>query len=199
MRAKQRSVHNTFFTLPVLFVMISNHYAMTYGHEWNWLILVAITLAGGLIRIYFVQRHFAARDTAETGNKVTASPIPSAIAFVILGFVSFVLTAPAKPDASNAVAPSTVIAGSDSGDMMDQVMPVIKQRCSVCHSVSPTVAGFASAPAGFLMDTPEQVIAQALKIHQQAVVTKVMPIGNMTKMTADERALIDTWFKSLGK
>ena len=202
MRAKQRSIHNTFFTLPVLFVMISNHYAMTYGHEWNWLILVLITLAGGLIRIYFVQRHFAARDTVETGQTVTASPLSLVIAFVILGFVSFVLTSPEKgaaikPSAASLSASTASPDAPTQSTMMALVMPVIEQRCSVCHSASPSMAGFASAPAGFLVDTPEQVTAQALKIHQQTVVTKVMPIGNMTKMTTEERALIDTWFKSL--
>ncbi|RVU86691.1 hypothetical protein EOL70_03895 [Leucothrix sargassi] len=189
LRAKQRSVHNTFFTLPVLFVMISNHYAMTYGHEWNWLILVGITLAGGLIRIYFVQRHFAARDTVETGKKVTASPIPLAVAFVILGYVSFVLSAPEKPDLNTVAITEPVT--------MAQVMPVIQERCSVCHSASPTMAGFASAPAGFLMDSEEQVIKLAQNIHQQSVMTRVMPIGNMTNMTDVERALIDAWYKSL--
>jgi len=93
LRAKQRSVHNTFFTLPVLFVMISNHYAMTYGHAWNWLILIAITLAGGLIRIYFVQRHFSSHDTIHKDMK-KASPIPIIAAILILLFVSLVLTAP---------------------------------------------------------------------------------------------------------
>lgn len=189
LRAKQRSVHNTFFTLPVLFVMISNHYAMTYGHEWNWLILVLITLAGGLIRVYFVQRHFAARDTVEAGRKVTASTLPLIVALVILGFVSVVLSAPQTVE--------TRVGNQAESVTMAQVMPVIQARCTVCHSASPSMAGFASAPAGFIMDTEDQVIALAQNIHQQSVMTKVMPIGNMTNMTDAERAIIGVWFQSL--
>ncbi len=75
-RAKQRSVHNTYFTLPVLFVMTSNHYAMTYGHEYNWAILIAISLVGALIRIYFVARH-----------KGQASPLPIVIALLLLAAI----------------------------------------------------------------------------------------------------------------
>ena len=204
MRAKQRSVHNTFFTLPVLFVMISNHYAMTFGHEWNWVVLIGLTLAGGLIRIYFVQRHFAARENAErgfvSGEEKTASIVPLAIAFAILLILSFAITSPPKRVAVSSPAVTTAVTTGTASTtpiaMIDKVMPIIQQRCTVCHSASPTMAGFSSAPSGFLMDTAEQVTTHAVKIHQQAVVTKVMPIANMTKMTDEERDVINAWFLS---
>lgn len=170
-RAKRRSVHNTYFTLPVLFVMISNHYALTYNHAWNWLILVAFTVAGALIRVWFVTRH-----------KGRASPLPIVVAIIILLGVAF------------ALAPRTQAAPGATVTLAE-VQPIIERRCTTCHSSDPAFAAFPAAPAGVVLDTAEQISAQALRIHQQAVVLEVMPIGNLTHMTADERALIDAWYR----
>ncbi len=172
-RAKQRSVHNTYFTLPVLFVMISNHYAMTYNHAWNWLILVAFTLAGALIRVWFVARH-----------KGKAAVWPILLAVVILLAVAAAI-AP-RSDARSAVIVT-----------MDDVRPVIMQRCSNCHSASPSHVAFAAAPGGFILDTDEHIRTEALRIHQQTVVLKAMPIGNLTQMTDEERQLVDDWYRGL--
>lgn len=171
-RAKQRSVHNTYFTLPVLFVMTSNHYALTYGHEYNWLILIGITLAGALIRIYFVARH-----------KGHASPWPAIVATLIILAVAAVI-AP-KSRATNMESVS-----------LDTVRPVIDSRCTVCHSATPTHVAFPAAPGGVMFDTDEQIEAEASRIHQQTVVLQVMPIGNLTEMSDQERALIDAWYLS---
>lgn len=172
-RAKQRSVHNTYFTLPVLFVMISNHYAMTYNHPWNWLILVAFTLAGALIRVWFVARH-----------KGKAAMWPVLLAVVILLAVAAAI-AP-RSDARSAVIVT-----------MDDVRPVIMQRCSNCHSASPSHVAFAAAPGGFILDTDEHIRTEALRIYQQTVVLKAMPIGNLTQMTDEERQLVDDWYRGL--
>lgn len=172
-RGKQRSVHNTYFTLPVLFIMISNHYALTYGHEYNWLILLAITLAGALIRVYFVNRHFG-----------KASLIPIAVAVAVLAAVA-AMTMPA----TRITDKSTTVAFSD-------VKNVVVTRCASCHAQNPTQPGFASAPKGVLLETDEQILSQATTIHQQTVVSKAMPIGNLTGITDEERALIDDWFVS---
>jgi uncharacterized membrane protein len=172
-RGKQRSVHNTYFTLPVLFVMTSNHYAMTYSHAYNWAILIAITLAGALIRIYFVERH-----------KGAASPLPIIFAFVILAAVA-ALIAPKPGTASTAAV------------TFDQVRVVMEHRCTTCHSASPSHAAFPSAPGGVIFDTDQQIIAEAQRIHQQTVITRVMPIGNLTGMTDDERDILDRWYRSL--
>jgi uncharacterized membrane protein len=170
-RAKQRSVHNTYFTLPVLFVMISNHFALTYNHAWNWLILMAFTVAGALIRVWFVARH-----------KGRASPLPIVVAVAILLAVAF------------ALAPRTQAASADAVTLAE-IQPIIERRCTSCHSSDPTHAAFPAAPAGVALDTADQIRAQALRIHQQTVVLQVMPIGNLTQMTDHERALIDAWYR----
>jgi uncharacterized membrane protein len=171
-RAKQRSVHNTYFTLPVLFVMTSNHYALTYSHDYNWLILVAFTLAGALIRIYFVARH-----------KGRASPLPIVIASLIL----LAVAAAIAPKSRSATVGNVTL---------DMVMPVIQSRCTNCHSASPSHIAFPAAPAGVMLDTDMQVFAERERIHQQAVVLRAMPIGNLTQMSDAERALIDAWYFS---
>jgi uncharacterized membrane protein len=170
--AKQRSVHNTYFTLPVLFVMTSNHYAMTYGHEYNWAILIGISLIGALIRIYFVERH-----------KGKASPLPIIVAVVLLGVIAA------------AIAPRTQ--HTDGGAVtFDQVRNVVNARCTSCHSKAPVHPAFPAAPLGVFLDTDEQILAEAARIHQQTVVTRVMPIGNLTAMTDEERQIIDQWYQA---
>jgi uncharacterized membrane protein len=174
-QGKQRSVHNTYFTLPVLFVMTSNHFAMTYGHEYNWLILIAISLAGALIRVYFVARH-----------KGSASPVPLVIAALLL-FATAVAIAP-RPQ-TNSVT---------TGSISD-VRSVVIERCIACHSATPTHVGFPAAPAGVILDSDEQIVTEAGRIYQQTFLSRAMPIGNLTRMTEDERSIIDAWYRSLQK
>jgi uncharacterized membrane protein len=175
-RGKQRSVHNTYFTLPVLFVMISNHYALSYNHPYNWLILIALSLAGALIRVYFVARH-----------KGNASPVTLIIAGVLLA-AAIVIAAP---------RPITSISGEAVS--FSEVKKIISDRCTACHSQQPTHAGFAAAPAGILLDTDAQLLAQANSIYQQSVVAKVMPLGNLTGMSDAERDKINRWFNAGAK
>ena len=170
-KAKQRSVHNTYFTLPVLFVMTSNHYALTYAHEYNWLILVAISLAGALIRVYFVARH-----------KGKTSPVPIVVAVLILLLVA------------TAIAPRSRAATAETVTLA-MIRPVIESRCTTCHSQNPTHIAFPAAPSGVVLDTDEEIAAEALRIHQQTVVLKAMPIGNLTEISDEERALIDAWYQ----
>ena len=166
---KQRSVHNTYFTLPVLFVMISNHYPMTYSHPQGWLVLGVIMLAGVLIRQFFVLRH--------SGNVKWA--LPAAGVALLAGV---------------AVAIAPKIADSGGGRVtFANVQGVLKERCLQCHASQPTQPGFAQPPKGVLLETPEQVAANAPKIAE-TVGNKYMPIGNLTQMTDNERALIATWF-----
>ena len=173
-RGKQRSVHNTYFTLPVLFVMTSNHYAMTYSHQFNWAILIAITLAGALIRIYFVARH-----------KGNASLVPIVIAVILLAGVAALIV----PKAS--VASGEIVAFND-------VRTVIHHRCTSCHSSAPTHPGFPAAPGGVILDTDQQIVAEAQRIHHQTVVTRVMPISNLTGISEAERELLDRWYRATG-
>lgn len=174
---KQRSVHNTYFTLPVLFVMISNHYAMTYGHAYNWLILIALSLAGALIRVYFVMRHSG-----------SASPLPLAVSIVLLLMVAAVIAPVSTPGPQDS-------AGAERPEFA-RVVAVVHERCGSCHAAQPTQAGFTAPPAGIVFDTEQSITAQAAVIHQQTVVSKVMPIANLTQMTVEERELIDRWFKA---
>jgi len=171
-RAKRRSVHNTYFTLPVLFVMTSNHYAMTYSHEYNWTILIAISLAGALIRIYFVARH--------SGK---ASPIPLIIAGLLLAGVAALIAPRASAASGEAVA-------------FDDVRAVVAHRCMTCHSADPTHPAFPAAPGGVILDTDAQIVAEAQRIHQQTVITRVMPIGNLTNISEEERDIIDRWYQA---
>jgi len=181
-RGKQRSVHNTYFTLPVLFVMISNHYAMTHAHQYNWAILMAIALVGALVRVYFVARH-----------KGKASLVPIIVALVILGAVAAAL-APAPvaqvANTSASTTPPAVVAFAD-------VKEVIVARCAGCHAAQPTYPGFSAPPMGIALETDESIKTHAMGIYQQSVVTKAMPIGNLTKITDEERALIGAWFAQL--
>jgi uncharacterized membrane protein len=170
-RAKQRSVHNTYFTLPVLFTMTSNHFAMTYSHEYNWLILIAISLAGALIRVYFVARH-----------KGRASPLPIAIAAVLLLAVAVALLPRSSATAASGIAD------------FETVRSIVHARCTSCHAAAPTHPGFLAAPAGVMLESDRQIVDEAFRIHQQTVVTRVMPIGNLTGITEDERETIDRWY-----
>jgi uncharacterized membrane protein len=168
---KQRSVHNTYFTLPVLFIMISTHYPMTYGSKYGWAILAVFMLSGALIRQYFVLRH--------VGKNLVA--LPAVAVALLLGLA--VALAPAPRSAAPAAASVSFA----------KVQPIIAERCSVCHAAKPTFPGFQQPPGGLTFDTPEQIKAAAPRIHQQTIATQAMPIGNLTKMTDDERALLGKW------
>jgi uncharacterized membrane protein len=168
---KQRSVHNTYFTLPVVFTMISNHYATVFGHRWNWVVLVVLTIAGALVRIWFVMRH--------------KGPAPAWVwvAGVVLVVAAAALIAPRNTSEQRPTA-------------FTEVKQVLDTRCVSCHADKPSFQGLPEAPKGVKLDSAERIRAQALAIHQQSVLSKAMPPGNLTGMTDEERALIDRWYRS---
>jgi uncharacterized membrane protein len=168
---KQRSVHNTYFTLPVVFTMISNHYAMTFGHRWSWLVLVALTVAGALVRVWFVMRH---RHRAPAWVWILG------VLFLVGGAA---LIAPQRSKEAGKVD-------------FSEVKRVLDIRCVSCHADKPSFQGIAEAPKGVKLDAPERIRALSLQIHQQTVLSKAMPPGNLTGMTDDERALLDRWYRS---
>jgi uncharacterized membrane protein len=176
LRGKQRSVHNTYFTLPVLFVMISNHYAMTYGARYNWLVLIAISFAGACIRAWFVARH---RPAARGGH---ASALPA-----VLGVLTLAAVVVALAPARNA-AP---MAGAPAADVL-RVQHIVEQRCAPCHAANPTQPGFSSAPNGIMLQTLDQVRAHLPEVRQQLTL-RTMPLGNLTGMTDAERSLVLMW------
>ncbi|SHH23001.1 urate hydroxylase PuuD [Massilia sp. CF038] len=178
-KAKQRSVHNNYFTLPVLFIMISNHYAMTYRHEHAWAVLAVIMAAGVLIRHFFNLRH---RGRVEWRYPLAGVALLAAVAVAI---------APK--------APAAAVAGVDHAAQFAQVQTIIGQRCVSCHAAHPTQPGFASAPAGVMLDSEALIRQNAPRIYQQSVQLKAMPIANLTNMTDAERAQVAAWFEGGAK
>ena len=171
---KQRSVHNTYFTLPVVFVMISNHYAGVFGHRWGWLALVALTLAGALIRVWFVMRH---------KGRAPAWPWVLGLVFVLLAIAVL------NPGQRTTVEPVH----------FSEIKRVVETRCVACHAERPTFQGIAEAPKGVKLDTDERIRGQAAAIHPQTVLGKAMPPGNLTAMTEEERMLVERWFRGGGR
>jgi uncharacterized membrane protein len=176
--AEQRSLHNNYMTLPVLFVMISNHYPSTYGHPFNWAILLVLFLAGALVRYYFNVRH-------KRGNLVSAWALAiAALAMVAL----FLVTSPERAPEGAGEAE-----GGEDPIAFSTVKAVLVHHCGTCHSAAPTHESFDAPPLGFMLDTPAQMKSGAAKILARAVVTNGMPLGNETGMTQQERDLLGNW------
>ena len=174
-RGKQRSVHNTYFTLPVLFTMLSNHYSFTYTHKYNWIVLLLIMLGGAAIRQLFVVRH-----RFKLGN--ARNPIPYALfGIAVLGLTIIWM----KPEPVAAPAAGAAQQKVSFGE----VQKVLEQRCYMCHGAQVQMKNVR-------LDTPEQVAAHAQGVYQQAVVTKIMPMNNSTGITDAERELIGKWFQA---
>lgn len=168
--AAMRSLHNNYMTLPVLFLMISIHYPVTYGHEYNWVILILLSLIGIGTRHFFNLRN--------AGKKA-----PWIAPSIIAGLVGLaVLTIPRK-------------AGIDSGQQasFSDIIAIVNQRCLSCHSLTPTNDAFAAPPAGIDFDTVDRIRDFAGRIRAVAVDTETMPPGNITGITLEERRLIGDW------
>jgi uncharacterized membrane protein len=179
LKGKQRSVHNTYFTLPVLFVMISNHYSMTYGAQHNWLVLVAVSFAGACIRVWFVARHKPRERSA------FASAAPAVLGILTLGGVVLALAPPLNVQPASARAAAPVIDGA-------RVQLIVEQRCVPCHAASPTEPGFNAPPNGIVLQTIDQVLVHLPQVQQQLAM-RTMPLGNLTGMTDEERATMLAW------
>jgi uncharacterized membrane protein len=199
LRGKQRSVHNTYFTLPVLFVMISNHYAMTYGARYNWLVLIAMSFAGACIRGWFV-----ARQKPE-GRRGMVAALPAALGIGTLAGLVVALAPAEMPaaggDRSADGATAAARVGSGTGPVMlnelptvdlTQVQSIVAQRCVPCHSKSPTQLGFNAPPNGIVLETLDELRSHLPEIQKQ-VSLRAMPLGNLTGMTDDERTKLLMW------
>jgi len=189
---KLRSTHNTYFTLPVLFVMISHHYAMTYGARENWLVLIAICAAGVSLRLYFVARHKAHERNGHT------SLLPAAIGLLTLAGVAYALMPQpqgqraADAGGRGAAADGRIGASNTAGAGFARIQAIVAQRCITCHSTNPTQAGFTAPPNGVLLDTPEHILAHTEQMRVQ-IATRAMPLGNITAITEQERTEMLTW------
>lgn len=173
-RGKQRSVHNNYFTLPVVFIMLSNHSPLTYGHPHAWAVLALIGAAGVLIRHYFNRRHKGVHPWSCLAG-----------AALLLGGAAW-WTRPASPKLPAVVGPVT----------LQRVQGIIGQRCVTCHSPTPTFPGITQPPEGVMLQEPQLIVQNAQRIYQQVVVTRVMPLGNVTHATDEERAVIAAWVRS---
>jgi len=171
LRAKQRSVHNNYLTLPVVFAMLSNHFPAAYGHDRSWLPLVALMAIGAWLRHFFNLRH--------AGRTVWWIPVTAALGIAAVAV---------------ALRPADASAPAASGEVpVARAQAIVQQRCVPCHSEHPTKVG--SAPLGIELDTPEQMRSRAAAIERVAVESKVMPLGNATGMTQAERDELGQWIR----
>ena len=175
-KAKLRSTHNTYLTLPLLFIMISNHYPMTYGHSLNWAVLMAIVVITALSRQYFILRHARVNRPVIIGAAVAATALLAVL----------IAPRPAQletPDlAQEALAP--------------RAHSIVRERCASCHAEAPTDDVFTVAPGGVYLETVEQIIQWAPQIKARSVDSHDMPFMNKTGMTDAERAIVGQWVAS---
>jgi len=172
-QAKQRSVHNSYLTFPLLFIMLSNHFPATYASPVNWLVLLLLCVAGGSVRHAMIGRGRAARWAL----------LPAAVTLAAAMFFS----------TPKGAARRTPGAPNDAVPTFAAVRSVITQRCQPCHSQYQSDRTFGPAPGGVTFDTPESIVRYAERIRVRAVETKTMPLANKTSMTEEERALLARW------
>ncbi len=171
---KLRSVHNNYMTLPVVFIMISNHAPIITGHPQSWLLLALMSAAGVSIRHFFNRRHIGLTEPVWL--------ILGAALFVAVSLIASGLGQP-KPPPANAVA-------------FSDVQVLVSRHCVMCHAPKPTHVGIAAPPGGVTLDTPEAIHRFAPRILTMAVVTNAMPLGNETAMTDADRARLGAWIKA---
>ncbi len=172
LKAKQRSLHNNYFTLPVLFIMISNHYPMTFGHEFSWLVLAAIAAVGVLVRHYFNMK-----NQGKSKQGFVLLPISFVLFFIIAW----------------AATPKTEDLSAGPPVPFAQVERIIQDRCASCHAAKPTSEDFETPPKGVKLETMAQIVREQTRIRQQTVDTDAMPHGNITEMTEEERKMLGRW------
>ncbi len=178
-QAKQRSLHNNYLTLPVLFLMISNHYPLAFASRFNWLILALVLVVGAVIRHFYNERH------AGRPNPWWTWAVAGAGMLLIVW-----LSAATPPAAAGNGSASAVPVPVD----VVEVENVVLARCSMCHAEEPLWDGMAAPPKGVMLDTPERIRQHAGPIHMQAVLTHAMPPGNVTEIEPAERALLGAWY-----
>lgn len=175
-RAKRVSIHNNYFTFPVIALMVSSHFPRLYGHPYNWLLLLVIVAAGAAVRHALNVRFTYLRWKPALAGIIAAS----------LGALYVIMTAGAPHEVLR-------LAGSTQPVSFEDARHVIDQRCSACHSSQPSDLTFGAAPGGVMFDTPEQIVTHAPRIRERAVLTRTMPPGNKTRITEAERALLGRW------
>lgn len=171
---KQRSLHNNYLTLPVVFLMLSNHYPLFFATQYNWLIVAIVLLIGPVIRHFFNSQH------AGKGNPWWAWGVAAA------GMIAIALLSGAGPRGQKTGALTTT-------PKFAEVTDIVLSRCSMCHTAEPVWTGIATAPNGIKLDDPAQIKLHARMIAINAAKSSAMPPGNVTEMTADERQVLAAW------
>ncbi len=174
-QAKQRSLHNNYLTLPVLLMMISSHYPMTFGHEYNWVIFAGVVILGGVIRDFFNTHNAGGRGLSIYWQWPVS-------VLLVIGLIW--MTAPTLSETDE-----DTIAATDA-------LAIVQTRCISCHAAKPTNEDFEKAPGGLKFDTIAEVRTASARILAQTVLSKAMPLGNLTKMTEDERARLGQWIRA---
>ena len=171
--AKQRSVHNNYMTLPVIFIMISSHYPSTFGHEHAWAVLIVVFIAGALVRHWFNLRNV---------GRSRIWPIPASVVLILAVMYA---TLPG----------GTMTAEDEDADPVTfaEAYDIVARRCVSCHAAKPSDENFDKPPKNVVFDTAEQIRDQAPKIRAVAVLTRTMPVGNETRMTDEERHVLGRW------
>jgi len=195
-RGKQRSVHNTYFTLPVVLLMLSNHYSFLYTDPYSWVVIVLFIVAGALIRQFFVSMH---------AGSIRPVFLIAGAAFIL---AVFWVTAPAlgPSQADTADSAPTQGTGVDSGQAaaatgaasFTKVHDIIDKRCVSCHAANPSSESFAAPPAGIMLDSEQRIFAHQAQI-KKVVASGYMPLGNITGITDEERAAIANWIGKASK
>jgi uncharacterized membrane protein len=184
--AKLRSTHNNYLTLPVLFLMLSNHYPLVFATRWNWLIASLVFLMGVSIRHWFNTRH-ARKGSPHWTWAVTA------VLFLLIAWLSSAPMRQAAPDAA-ALPPAAQRFALAAG--FDEVTGIVLGRCSMCHAAEPNWEGMLWPPKGVVLETPGQVAREARRIYLQAGISHAMPPGNLSYIEPQERQAIVDWYRS---
>ncbi len=188
-RAKRVSIHNNYFTFPVILLMVSNHFSALYSNRLSWILLLVIFTAGALIRhIMNIRFTWAPWKPALAATGVAGTAL---VYGLILAGNAGLTIGPARPPLGNLPDSTTLTAVS-----FGEVRHVVDRRCAVCHSSNPIDLSFGVAPGGVMFDTPEQIMARQSRILERAVVTRTMPPANKTRITDAERAILGAWAQS---
>lgn len=188
LQAKQRSLHNNYLTLPVIFLMLSNHYPLAFATQYNWIIASLVFLIGVAIRHYFNSRHSGA------GNP-TWTWLAAAVLFVLIAWLSTV-PAPVSEDAESRTMNSRELRFTSS-EHFESVRDTVLSRCSMCHAREPVWDGILVAPKGVVLESDVEIARYARDIYLQSGVSHAMPPANVSRIETKERAMITRWYRSV--
>lgn len=183
---KQRSTHNNYLTLPVIFLMISNHYPLSYSSPYAYIVVGLVLVSGALIRHFYNERH------AGRGNPWWAWPV-AAVAIMTAIWISLPQTAAGRAHLGLGELPEAAAATPGEATAPERVVEIVTGRCSMCHAHAPVWQGIHIAPKGVRLDTPEQVQRWKQEIIVQAGMTRAMPPNNLTEISEDERRVLREW------